>query len=116
MKLLEQEKAIQHPKLPDILQELRSYLQNIYGDHLNDLILFGSQARGEAEPDSDIDLLIILKGEVDPWTENQRTSQRISQICLDYSVVICNIFVSVEQFTAKSSALLRNIANEGVYV
>ena len=116
MQSWEQEKAIQHPKLPEILQELRCYLQNIYGDHLNHLILFGSQARGDAEPDSDIDLLVILEGDVDPWAENQRTGQRVSQLCLDYSVVICNIFVSAEQFTAKSSALLRNIANEGVYV
>jgi predicted nucleotidyltransferase len=83
---------------------------------LNDLILFGSQARGDAEPDSDIDLLVILGGEVNPWAENQRTGQRVSQLCLDYNVVICNIFVSVEQFTAKSSALLRNISNEGVSV
>jgi len=32
--------------------------------HLERIILFGSQARGDASPDSDIDLLVIMPGEV----------------------------------------------------
>lgn len=40
-----------------------------YGDRLSNLILFGSQARHESTADSDIDILLILKGEISPGDE-----------------------------------------------
>jgi len=45
-----------HPHLGQIAIALRDNLLNIYGDRLAHLILFGSQARGDAQPDSDLDL------------------------------------------------------------
>ncbi|NJL69963.1 MAG: nucleotidyltransferase domain-containing protein [Microcoleus sp. SM1_3_4] len=33
----------------------------MYGEQLDKIVLFGSQARGNARPDSDIDILIVLK-------------------------------------------------------
>ena len=41
-----------------------------FGDRLITVFLFGSRARGEAEPDSDMDILVVLS-EVDP--EIQKT-------------------------------------------
>ena len=41
-----------------ILRELKVGLQAIYGARLRELILFGSYARGEAKPDSDIDVAV----------------------------------------------------------
>ena len=35
-------------------------LRELYGDRLKDVILFGSQARGDAHPESDIDLMVVL--------------------------------------------------------
>ncbi|WP_263363372.1 nucleotidyltransferase domain-containing protein [Pseudanabaena sp. UWO310] len=46
------------------LHELKLGLKELYGDRLVKLILFGSHARGEANPDSDIDLLAVLKSPV----------------------------------------------------
>ena len=40
-------------------QTLKEYLQQLYQDNLDRVILFGSQARGEAEIDSDVDILIV---------------------------------------------------------
>jgi len=39
-----------------ILKNLRRRFEAIYGDRLVKMILFGSQARGDAEPGSDIDV------------------------------------------------------------
>ena len=50
-----------------ILREIKRELQKLYGDRLVKLILFGSHARGEANPDSDIDLLAVLKSPVSPY-------------------------------------------------
>jgi predicted nucleotidyltransferase len=52
---------MRHPKLEEIMQELCNNLLETYQDQLIAVILFGSQARGDATPDSDFDVLIILK-------------------------------------------------------
>lgn len=35
-------------------------LRRIYGDHLKQVILYGSYARGDNRPDSDIDIMLLL--------------------------------------------------------
>jgi uncharacterized protein len=52
-------------KLATILAELRRHLEALYGPRLVHLVLYGSQARGDAEPSSDIDVLVVLQGPVD---------------------------------------------------
>ena len=49
--------------LQQILAEFRQGLEKIYGPRLVSLVLFGSQARGDARPDSDIDFVVLA---VDP--------------------------------------------------
>ena len=44
------------------------------------IILFGSQARGEANEDSDVDLLVIEDVVVDPGREMVRLSRELSKI------------------------------------
>ncbi|GAB4345517.1 MAG: nucleotidyltransferase domain-containing protein [Leptolyngbyaceae cyanobacterium] len=107
---------MKHPQLPAILNALRQYLDGLYGDRLVNVILFGSQARNEAEADSDIDVLVVLKGEVDSWTEIKRTGEGVAKLCLDYSVVICCLFIAETQFQSQQTALLRNVKQEGVSV
>ncbi|HBR00201.1 MAG TPA: hypothetical protein DD761_17080 [Cyanobacteria bacterium UBA11691] len=43
------------------IKKLKEYLQSLYQDNLDKVILFGSEARGEADIDSDIAILIVLK-------------------------------------------------------
>ena len=42
-------------EIQPILQELKARLQEVYGERLKGLYLFGSYARGDATEDSDID-------------------------------------------------------------
>ncbi len=107
---------MKHPQLSTILATLHDAFDRLYGDRLTHVILFGSQARNEAQPDSDIDILVVLKDDVDSWTEIKRTGEIVSQLCLDYSVVICCIFISEIQHQAQQTALLRNVSQEGVLV
>ncbi len=45
-----------------LLEEYVSYLLNHFGDRLRSVCLFGSVARGEATPESDIDVLVVAEG------------------------------------------------------
>jgi predicted nucleotidyltransferase len=63
------------PKIQTILTELRNRFEVLYGERLVRMVLFGSQARGDAEPSSDIDVLVVQKGPVAPRDEIARTSE-----------------------------------------
>jgi predicted nucleotidyltransferase len=49
-------------RLKMILAEVRQAMEALYGERLAGLVLFGSWARRDAAPGSDIDLLVVLKG------------------------------------------------------
>ncbi len=103
-------------KLQTILTELRRRLQALYGPRLARLVLFGSQARGDAEPRSDIDILVVLHGAVTPGEEIARTGAVAAELSLEYDTVISCTFVSADRYLTEQSPLLLNVRREGVVV
>lgn len=99
-----------------ILAELRTRLRSLYEERLVSLVLFGSQARGEAAPDSDIDILVVLQGPVDPGAEIARVGKLTSMLSLKYNTVISCLFLSAERYATEQSPLLLNMRKEGVLV
>jgi predicted nucleotidyltransferase len=106
---------MRHPQTYTIMNELRDRLIETYSDQLLAMILFGSQARGDAAPDSDFDVLIVLKDPVKTGKEIERTGYFLSPLCLKYAVVICNLFLSVNRFENEQTMLMQNITKEGIY-
>ena len=47
-------------------------LREIYGYRLERVVLFGSRARGDAQPDSDYDVAVCLSSMPDRWRELDR--------------------------------------------
>jgi uncharacterized protein len=103
-----------NPTLQPILTQLKQALTDFYGDRLLHLTLFGSQARGDAEPDSDIDVLVVLKQPVNPGEEINRTGQVVANLSLHYDVVISCLFMDETHYKTRNGSLLRNIRKEGV--
>jgi hypothetical protein len=103
-------------KLDRVLRELRDGVTQIYGARLVGLVLFGSQARNDAKPDSDIDVMVVLRGPVNPHEEigGCRSSRR--SCALKYEVVISCVYVSEERFSQDQSPLMLNVRREGVAV
>jgi predicted nucleotidyltransferase len=106
---------MRHPHTYEIMNELRDRLIETYSDRLIAIILFGSQARGDATPDSDFDVLIVLKDPVKTGKEIERTGYFLSPLCLKYNVVICNLFLSANRFENEQTMLMQNITKEGIY-
>lgn len=71
------------------LDELRRRLFQKY-DFVEQLVLFGSVARGTATEESDIDLLIFTRDPLDNWTRRE-ISEVVSDVNLEYETNICTI-------------------------
>jgi predicted nucleotidyltransferase len=102
--------------LQHILEEFRRGLEVIYGSRLAEVVLFGSQARDQAEPDSGIDVMLVLRGAVDPHQETLRLSPFKSGLCLKYDVVISCVYVSEADYRYDETPLMLNVRREGVAV
>ena len=55
-----------------ILKRFRASVDEIYGDRIERVMLFGSRARGEAHQDSDYDVAVFLKNLTDRRPEKNR--------------------------------------------
>ena len=103
-------------RLDQILREFREGLEQIYSSRLVRVVLFGSQARDEAEPDSDIDLMVVLRGPVNPHEEIRRLSAFKAGLCLKYDVVLSCLYVSEAEYRQDGTPLMINVRREGVLV
>lgn len=46
--------------MQNLIKQYVNEIKQIYGTHLRQIILYGSYARGDFRPDSDIDIMILL--------------------------------------------------------
>jgi predicted nucleotidyltransferase len=97
-----------------VLRKLQQGLQHELGDQLEDILLFGSRARGESRPDSDVDVLILLKGEFDYGELIRRTSSLVAALSLENDIVISRAFATKARFETEQSPFYINVRREAV--
>lgn len=107
---------MENSSLNRLLAQLHNDLQDLYGSRLVKVVLYGSQARQQASPDSDIDVLVVLAGSVSPITEIHRTSEIVASLSLQHDAVISCVFVSEGQYQSEQSHFMQNVQREGVAV
>ncbi len=101
-------------RIRTIVAEARVLLEREYGPRLSRVILYGSQARGDATDDSDVDLLVVLRGDVSAGAEIQRMSRALSELSLRHDLVVSCAFVSEQQYRTERTPFLLNVRREGV--
>ncbi len=84
---------IRDERLREALAEIKRALVERIGPDFR-LILFGSRARGDAEPDSDVDLMAILPDEAYTVPMRETVRNTVYNFALEYDYVFSVIVVS----------------------
>lgn len=91
-----------------IAREVELDLKELYGARLRQVILFGSWARGDAHPESDIDLLIVLDRVDSPWSELRKMDEILWLHSIENDTVVTALPVGESELeTPRSQAVAR---------
>jgi uncharacterized protein len=97
-----------------VARRLRRALQPVYGERLVDVYLFGSRARGDHEPDSDIDVLIVLE-DISSYADDLRASgEATARLSLEAGTSISRLLTTEASWLAGDRPILRAVAAEGI--
>ncbi len=86
-----------------------------FPDEVQQVVLFGSKARGDFDADSDIDILALVKNET--WALRNAIWSLAARIELNYNVLFNVQVIGIERWKEMSLerfSLCRNVEKEGV--
>ena len=99
----------------EALAELKIRLGELLGDNLQRMVLFGSKARGDAQPESDLDVAVLVR---DLTRERKR---QIIDLVIDFElerlVEISVLAFSIEEFDhlkSRERRIALDIESEGI--
>lgn len=97
-----------------ILKQVKSKLEQIFGDRLGGVILYGSYARKEAKEDSDIDLILLIEEMKNPVEELKKCQSEIHQIDFEHDCLVSLLPIDMAEYKRKNTPFLLNVKKEGI--
>jgi predicted nucleotidyltransferase len=100
-----------------VLEQIRPRLTEVFRDRLRGVVLFGSEARGDAEPDSDIDVLVLLEGPIDLGEDIRVIVDALYPLQMQLlDRPLHALPADVKDFEAERLAFYRHVKSEGVFL
>jgi len=96
-----------------VLSRFRAALDEIYGDRIERVVLYGSRARGDAHADSDYDVAVFLKELPDRWPELHRLADLRVKL-IDETGAFFDMLPYPAAAYADRSPLMREIRLDGL--
>ncbi len=101
--------------LPGWLNDVVACLRGGFGSRLETIVLFGSYARDENRPDSDVDLLVVATGLLDDPVKRHREGRMMLLPVLDRVGAPVNLVVHTpEELLENLTPLLLEVCADGV--
>lgn len=88
----------------EAILELIRRLNQQHPNQVEDILLYGSKARGDSEPDSDIDLLVLMKS--DDRAVRQIIMRLAARVSLEYDVILSLLVMSEEHWQEREGLSL----------
>ncbi len=98
----------------DLLRRIRDSLRAAHGERLRGVILYGSEARGEATGTSDVDVLVLLDGPVSLGRDLRTNIDAVYPLVLETGRPIHARPVNVDTYEAGEFPLYRAAKREGI--
>lgn len=102
--------------IDQIIRQCKTTLENYYGPRLKGVIVYGSVARNEADPESDIDLLVLLHWPFSYFEETQRIIDLLYPIQLESEHLISAKPVFLQDYESGRLQMYRTAKREGLAV
>jgi uncharacterized protein len=102
------------PPNDPILKRFRAAVTEIYGDRVERVVLFGSRARGDGQPDSDYDIAVFLRDMTDQPTEMNRLADLATDILYDGGPFIHAMPYRAGSYNDQRMPLMHEIRAEGI--
>ena len=96
-----------------LLAGIKAALSAVHGDKLQGVVLFGSEARNKAADDSDIDVLVILRGPIEV-RDDLLSLDAVYPLMLEHERPIHAICVDAAEYEAGDFPLYRNAKATGI--
>ena len=100
----------------ELLQKVKARLAKVHGERLHGVVLYGSEARGDAEPESDIDLLVLLEEPIDFARDLEANLNAVYPLSLETGRRISVKSVPASQYDTIHCPLYDNAHKEGIPV
>ena len=105
--------------LNKILKEIRKVYEDVYGDKLVKVVLYGSYARGDYDNESDIDVVgIVRENRIDTQKFEKKLWVLTSEIDLKYDILTSPTAIPYEEYRKYMDSLpyYKNIEKEGIEI
>lgn len=97
-----------------ILKRFRAALDEMYGERIERVVLYGSRARGDAREDSDYDVAVFLHDLGDRWPEMNRLADLGTEILDETGEFIHAMAYAAGFYNDRRMPLMHEIRKDGI--
>ena len=102
------------PKVKRLVDQVKTRLHEMYGQGIRRVILYGSHARDEATIESDVDVLVLVDGSLNPRRVEESLSDLLYEMILEEGELVSVVAMTDERFENYNSPFVLNVRKEGI--